>query len=388
MKTINSIRLILSVFAIAAFMLFVNSCKKTNIDMPANKNAEDARAAAIKAIKDKYGNVSAGVIINVNRDPKDLFYRNAATGNMVKIDKSNGNSVVCNYNCNNTSNPNDLHLVYTLSYIQRNYLCESTGANSNLNVSWTISVPFTPLLTFGSNTSTGTLKVTDPGSTLHTYSNLAITIRTIGADPDCSQNTLYEISYKAIQIPDSYFGTGMTMDASLNLYNNCALVGNLITTGDVAAADAYLQAELECYRVDKAYVNPPGGGSTYATIAGGYILCTNPSGFAPIDKHQVEYRLVNNGSGSLQWNDQSSVVYWGEILFTSTPIETVSPYDVIDLANMTSSSGTWLVRYRNIKTSNCDEIYSNNGNPSPPGPANANGNWGNSAFWFTEVWVL
>ena len=387
MKKIHSFKIITLIIAIVGFTLFLNSCKKANIDIPASQNAGDVRASIIKATKERYGNISAGIIVNVNRDPKNLFYRNAATGNMVKIDKSNSSSVVCNYNCNNTSNPADLHLVYTLSYIQRNYICES-GDKSDLNVSWTISVPFTPLVTYGLNTSSGTLKVTDPGSTLHTFSNLAITIRTIGTDPNCSQNTLYEISYKATQIPDSYFGTGMTMDASLSLYNNCALVGNLITTGDVTAADAYLQAELECYRVDRAYVNPPGGGTSYSTIAGGYSLCTNPFGFLSIDKHQVEYRAVNNGSGSLQWNDQTSVVYWGETLLTNTYIETVSPYNVIDLANMTSNSGTWLVRYRNIKTSYCDEIYDGtNSNPSP-GPINAGGDWGNSAFWFTEVWVL
>ncbi|MBK6379906.1 MAG: hypothetical protein IPF72_09330 [Chitinophagaceae bacterium] len=305
MKTINSIRLILSLFAIAVFILFLNSCKKTNIDMPANQNAEDARAAAIKAIKDKYGNISAGVIINVNRDPKDLFYRNAITGNMVKIDKSSNNNIVCNYNCGNTSNPADLHLVYTLSYIQRNYMCEAS-TKSDLNVSWTISVPFTPLTTYGLNSSTGTLKVTDPFSTLHTYNNLAITIRTIGADPDCSQNTLYEIKFTASSIPDSYFGSGMTMDASLNLYNNCSIVGNLINTGDVGAADLFLQAELPCYRVDKVWINPPGGGTSYATAFGNYNICSYPSGFALIDNHQLEYRQVTSGS-SLEWDDQSSL---------------------------------------------------------------------------------
>ncbi len=379
-----------ALIAIAALTMLTYSCKKADFRPPENRTAitaADAIAKTIAATKARYGNVSAGILVNINKDPKDLYYRNV-NSSMIKLKKANTSSVVCNYNCNNTSNPNDLHLVYTLSYIQRNYICESFSDKSDLNVSWTISVPFTPLTTFGSNTSTGMLKVTDPGSTLHTYSNLAITIRTIGADPNCSANTLYEIKYKAAQIPDSYFGSGMTMDASLNLYNNCALVGNLITTGDVTAADAFLQAELPCYRIDRAYVNPPGGGTSYSTITGGYALCTNPSGFTAIDKHQVEYRLVNNSSGSLQWTDQTSVVYWGETVFTNTYVETVGPYGVIDLANMTSSSGTWLVRYRNIKTSNCDEIYDGtNSNPSP-GPANAGGDWGNSAFWFTEVWVL
>lgn len=381
MKTLNKSKLILQLFA--AFIVIFYSCKKADIDIPPSQNAADLKAAIIKATKERYGNISAGVITTVNRDAKDIFYRDA-TGNMINLYKTNSNNIInpptCTYNCSNTTNPGDLHLVYTLSYIQRNYLCESTGANSDLNISWTISVPFTPLTSYGFNTSTGTLKVTDPGSTLHTYSNLAITIRTIGGDPSCGTNTLYEISYKALQVPDSYFGTGMTMDASLSLYNNCSLLGNLITTGDVTAADIFLQADLPCYRVDKVYVNPPGGGTSYATVAGGYNLCTNPSGFTPIDYHEVEYRLVNNGSGSLQWSDQTSTVYFGETILTNTPIAYVSPYDAIDLPNMTSSSGTWLVRYKNIKISYCDLIYNGGSNPD--------GNWGNSTFWLTEVWPL
>ena len=374
MKTLNKSKLILLLFA--AFILLLNSCKKTNIDVPATQNAADAKAAILKAVKERYGNTT-GIIVNVNKDPEDLFYRNVATGNMVKIDKSNTSNALCNYNCSNTTNPANLHLVYTLNYIQRNYLCESSGANSDLNVSWTISVPFTPLTTFGLNTSTGTLKVTDPGATLHTYSGLAITIRTIGADPGCGANTLYEIRYKAVQVPDSYFGAGMTMDASLSLYNNCALVGNLITTGDVSAADAYTQAHLPCYRVDKLYVNPPGGGTSYATVAGGYILCTNPSGFSTIDYHQLEYRLVTSGS-SLEWVDQSSSVYWGVPVGSGSPSATINPSTgVSNLLQMTASSGTWLVRYRNVKTNVCGVIGSSPG-----------ADWGNHFYWFVEVWTI
>lgn len=367
---------IISLIAFIAFVLVLNSCKKADIKPPNNNSAETARAAAIQAIKAKYGNVSAGIIINVNRDAKDLFYRDAATGNMIKVDKNNtGRGPLCNYNCNNTNNPANLHLVYTLSYIQRNYECESAN-KSNLNVSWTISVPFTPLTTYNGNSSNGTLKVTDPGGTLHTYSGLSITIRTIGADPGCAANTLYEISYQATQVPDSYFGSGMTMDASLSLYNNCALVNNLVTTGDVAGPDFTLYPHLPCSRVDKVWVIPPGGGSTYAQAFGNYNICFYPTGFTPIDYHQVEYRLVNNGSGSLQWDDQTTAIHWARPVGSGSDQPTVNPYTGSStLLQITASSGTWLVRYRNVKTSVCDIIDTNN-----PGA-----DWGDHFYWVVEV---
>lgn len=378
MKTINCFKIILPIIAIIVFIFGFNSCKKINTDMPVAKSQsqEDSRAAAIKALKDRYGNVSAGVITNVFKDPKNLFYRNAS-GNMVQIDKSTTNNTLCNYNCGNTSNPADLHLVYTLSYVQRNYLCESIS-QSDMKVSWTISVPFTPLVTYGLNTSSGTLKITDPGSTLHTYSGLAITMRNMGADANCAANTLYEISYTATAVPDSYFGSGMSMDASLSLYNDCALVGNLVTTGDVSVADAYTQPDLPCYRVDKVWVNPPGGGTNYTVAFGNYNICWYPTGFTPIDYHQLEYRFVTSGS-SLQWGDQSGTIYWAEPAFTNTPGPTISPYTgTFDLVNMTASSGTWLVRYRNVKTSVCDVISS--GSPG--------GNWGSQFYWVVEVWSI
>ncbi|HAO46796.1 MAG TPA: hypothetical protein PLP81_07425 [Saprospiraceae bacterium] len=365
--------------AIAAFTMFIYSCKKADLKPPETTPAaaSDAKARIVQAIKARYGNISAGYIVNINKEATESFYRNTA-GLMVRFQKNKsvtGNNIVCNYNCSNTSNPADLHLVYTLSYVQRNYKCENID-KSDLNVSWTISVPFTPLTTFGFNTSTGTLKVTDPGSTLHTYSNLTIAIRTIGADPYCSANTLYEITYKAEQIPDSYFGSGMLIDAALNLYNNCSIVGNLINTGDVAAPDISLYGDLPCYRVEKVWINPPGGGTSYATAGGCYNLCSNPGGFTSIDNHQLEYRKVTSGS-SFAWDDQSSTIYWGKNTTYNANLPNLGPYQVSNLENMVSGD-TWLVRYRNVKNSICDIIDTNN-----PGA-----NWGNQFFWIVEIWPL
>lgn len=379
MKTITSIRILIAVIAIASFTLILKSCKKADINPPDNKSTEAARAATIQAIKARYGNVSAGIIYKVNKEAKDLFFRNT-TGGMVNfrtikptLGSGGAENILCNYNCNNTNNPANLHLVYTLSYVQRNYIYES-GDKSDLNVSWTISVPFTPLTTYNGNNSTGTLKVTDPGSTLHTYSGLSITIRTIGADPNCGANTLYEITYKATLVPDSYLGSGMLISSALSLYNNCVLVGNLVTTGDTDAPDFSLYPHLPCSRVDKVWVNPYIGPNGCTTAAGCYNVGNYPNGFTPIDNHQVEYRQVNSGS-SYEWDDQTSTVYWGKNTTTNNIQATVGPYQTSDLENMIS--GNWLVRYRNMKTSYCGQIGS-----SP------DADWGNHFYWVVEYWPI
>ena len=76
MKTINSLRLILSLIALTAFMLVLKSCKKDD-SSTINNEAEASRVAAIKATKVRYGNISAEVIYKVNKDAEELFYRDA-----------------------------------------------------------------------------------------------------------------------------------------------------------------------------------------------------------------------------------------------------------------------------------------------------------------------
>ena len=191
MKTINSLRLIISLFAFAAFMLVLKSCKKSDDGKVNSQNAEAARSAAIKAVTERYGNVSAGIIYKVNKEAKELFYRNAS-GNMVSLNSisptSSGVAAPCTFNCSNTTNPANLHLVYSVSYVQRTYLCESTSSKSRLTANWIISVPFTPLTSFGGNTSTGNIKVTSPSSVVVNYNNNPISsIRNLGADPARSE---------------------------------------------------------------------------------------------------------------------------------------------------------------------------------------------------------
>ena len=373
--------------AITAFMLVLKSCKKTDIDAPNNKSAAATRAAAIQAIKAKYGNVSAGIVYNVNKTADEIFYKNAA-GNMVSLYGNSNNNVVarpCIFNCNNTTNPADLYITYTLDYVQRFYICENS-TKSTLSVKWTVSVPFaitneTPdgvLNTFGKVKFTPS---SGPAVILTATANDPnFTVTNLGTDPSCGVNTLYAVTYNFTEVDNSNFASSTQLDALLSLSNDCALIGNLLATGYVSAPTFNQNAYLPCNRIEKAYVNPNTGPSNCATVAGNYILCSPPSGLTPIDLHQVEYRQVTSTTGSLQWGGQISTVHWGVIPNTTTQWPTMSPYTgVLNLINMLNGSGTWLVRYRNVKTGTCNVI-------DPSGPPN--GDWGNPALWVTTVWYL
>jgi hypothetical protein len=393
MKTTKSIRFIATLMAMAAFMLVIKSCKKVDNDGTINtKEAEAAKAAAIKAVKAQYGDISAGIVYNVNKVADELFYKNAE-GEMVSLyataaTHSNGGADIsgtkpCGYNCSNTINPADLNLVYTLKYVQRLYMCES-NTKSSLKANWVISVPFTPLASFNGVNSVGNVKITSPTGVVLTLTNPPlnlIKIVKLGADPACSANSLYEINYTVSPIDNSYFGTGMLIDCSLNLYNDCTLVGNLVTTGFVRSPDFSLSAQTPCGRVDKVYINT----GSPASAAGNYIICSYPSGFTPIDQHQLEYRKVVSPTGSLQWDNQidifgvSSPVRWGRPVGTAADNPVISPTGGVSyLTLMTPGSGTWLVRYRNVKVNVCNVI-----SPASPG-----GYWGNPYNWVIEVWPL
>lgn len=389
MKSIIQFRFTIPIIAIAAFMIFLNSCKKTDFN---NNDPKAARAAAIKAVQERYGNVSAGIIFNVNKKADEMFYRNAQ-GKMVSLYEQQGNKgPILNrpcYTCDNAPTAGDLKLEYTLNYVQRWYKCESTADKSTLTANWTISIPFVPsyFSVFNLPDTWGYLQIIAPGGgsplTHTSYANVSpydFTMKYLG--PDCFNNKIYEVTYFFENVPDSYFGNGAQISASLSIEGPCSLIGGVATSGSVNAPTQSNDSYLPCNRIDKVWINPPGGGSSYATAAGNYMLCNYPSGFTLIDAHQVEYREVNS-STSFLWSDQTSQVHWGEPVGSSGEAPTINPSTgVSNLIGMTASSGTWLVRYRNVKTSVCDVIYGI-GNPPPP-----NGDWGSLFTWVTEVWVL
>ncbi len=167
----------------------------------------------------------------------------------------------------------------------------------------------------------------------------------------------------------------------MTVYNNCNITSNNNIIGWTAGPpftssfqDVFTHP---CDRTDQAYVVPNSGLNNCATVVGAYVICTPPSGFTGTTSHQVEYRAINSISGDL-WDDQSSTVYNGVVSGSGTPGTTVATLaaccDVIDLRNMLPSSGDWIVRYRNIYSTSCQQI------------SGTGSTW--TGVWHQEIWNL
>ncbi len=360
MKAINFLKLIIALTGIILFTFVLKSCKKSNDVLP-DKDPATIIADVKKAIQQKYGDISAGFVYPVNKTAAAIFYKNA-TGNMVKLyDYSSSLLNRPCVNCSQTSNPADLTIIYTLDYVQRFYMCENS-TQSDITAKWTVSVPFSIVATPNSYGKVKLTPTSGPAVELNTQNGTSNFIVTY-LGPACFNNKLYEITYKFTGVSNSDLLSGTTLDAFISLENDYSLLGYTASSGYVSAPSFSQDPYLPCNRIDKMYVNPNTGPSNCATAAGNYILCSPPSGLNVIDYHQVEYRAVNH-STSFLWDDQTSSVYWGQPTGTGTGDPALNPSTgVSNLVQMTPSSGTWLVRYRNVKTSVCDII-----NPLPGVP--------------------
>jgi hypothetical protein len=322
---------------------------------------------AINATRAAYGNVSAGEVINVNQISTNVSYKNSV-GQMVKLTTVPTENIVCNFNCTNTTNPANLNQVYTLSSFTRFYECEANGG-SKLYTNWNVSVPYTPTATGSSATVTFTPSGGSPG-TVTAYN---ITVRYLSADPNCAANSLYEVRYLAQWYTNNYFGVGGSITTTLNLANNCSLVGNMISTTITRGVVA--NTFKPCNRIDKVYINPNTGPGGTTTAIGNYVLCNPPSPFTPVDAHQIEYRKVTNAP-NYEWDLQTSAITKGKDVITGFDQTFITPYgQTIYFPGMTAGSGQWLVRYRNVINSSCGII---SGFP--------NSFWGSTLYYATEVW--
>lgn len=347
-----------------SFMAILNSCKR-NKELLSEPSVEQVKAATIKALQDKYGNVSAPIVYPIDKIA-DGFYINKNGLEIPIIKQHSGIQSVnsCSFDCNTASDPSDLDLVYTLDYVQRFFYCGST-TGSEITATWQISVPYT---IYPENQVNSTLKSkgrmrfkNSSGTILISNTNLQpINITSNGADPYCSSNFLYTVTYKWSGVADSYFSSGNTLECSLFAYNNCDLTGNNYLTSWVSAAvfpNGSGTYALPCSRIDKVWVNPSTGTSSSqcATAAGAYITCPSyPSGFTTTTSQQVEYRIRDNSS-SYRWTDQSpsSTVYNGTPVGTGSTSPIVSACcGVLNLDHIYQGASTygWLVRYRNVYT--------------------------------------
>lgn len=364
---------------IAAILL--NSCKKT-ADSNADENPADEKARIIETIKERYGNVTAPVIIPVNQPASSISYIDH-NGIFKPIGGNISTDATCGqYTCATAPSPSDLYVSYTLPYIKWYYTC---GTGHDLIATWSISVPYTVLLQdLNSSTySFGNIRIKSGSTVLATSGNLGngnLAIVNHGADPNCSSNTLYTVTYKWDDVSETYF-PGNSVECSLNLYNNCSLVNNINVVGWTSgppSPNSMLDVFTHpCDRIDQAFILPAGPSQTYTTVAGSYVVCSPPSGFTGTTYNQVEYRQVTplTNGGSLLWSAQTSDPHNGVAVGTTSPEVALlsSCCSVFNLLLMTDNSGEWLVRYRN-RHSGCSSAGSLGGTWLEP--------------WFTEYWNL
>jgi hypothetical protein len=349
------IKTAIAVMFITITMFTLNSCKKPAGDA-VSESTETTKAKAIRATIERYGRVTAPIIFQPMQAASGIFYKDV-TGNMVQYaGGENRIEATCGqYTCSTTSDPNDLYVTYTLEYVKWYYTC---GTGHDLTAIWKVSVPYTLLLQSGSNYSYGNIRIKSGGTVLITSGNLGqgnMTITNLGADPGCTSNTLYTVTYTWHDVADTYFPDN-SIEASFTIYNDCAITNYNTMVGYTFGATYTNQNDVfthPCDRTDQAWVTLNTGPNNCATILGAYVICTPPSGFTGADEHHVQYRAVKHFTSKL-WDDQSSSINSGIDPGTNLPSATLySCCDVLYLTNMVPSSGQWLVRYRN-KHSGCN----------------------------------
>jgi hypothetical protein len=383
---IQSIKFAGVIMFVTIAIFTINSCKKNNT-AEQKTEAPDYKAKAIQATIERYGRISAPVIFQPRQTASSISYKDAA-GNVILYDGAqNRTDAACGqYTCSTTSDPNDLYVTYTLKYIKWYYTCWASSTDEHdLTAIWKVSVPYSLLLQSGSNYSYGNIRILSGGSVVLTSGNLGqgnMSITNLGADPNCSANTLYEVRYTWFDVADTYFPDN-SLEASFTIYNDCSITNNNTIVSYTFGATYTNQNDVfthPCDRTDQAWVNPNTGPNNMATILGAYNICTPPSGFTGTANHQVEYRAVTH-STSLFWDDQTSNVYWGSTTGSSySPVATMnSQTGILFLNYMLPNSGDWLVRYRNRHTSCAPTINV------------TNENWNNSSGnnnYMTEYWPL
>lgn len=380
------IKIPLAILLMAVSVLLFNSCKKT--DTLSNKTKEKTeKEKIIEATIERYGAITAPVIYQPHKRATDIAYLDS-NGVSHQIGGGIRTEATCGqYDCSTAPTANDLYVSYTLEYVKWYYECPNSS--HNLTAIWKISVPYTVTLYYNSpfisRASYGEMRIKQPNGTVLITSNYLVSgsggnfeIVNNGTDPNCSSNTLFTVSYTWENIAGTYF-PGNEVECALNLYNDCAITNYNNTIGFTQGV-TYTNADVfthPCDRTDQAYINPNSGPNNCTTIAGAYIGCSPPSGFTGTNEHQVEYRLRTNSSSNL-WDDQpiiNSTIYNGTFSSSgSSQVATMAACcDVLYLFNMTPSSGTWLVRYRNRHTGCTPTIT-------------LNSNWGGN--YVTEVWTL
>lgn len=317
-----------------------NGCKKQDINSR-NTPSEDK---ALQEFRKKIANEGYQTVSLLNQKGFLVSYTDKA-GNEIVMNKRyssriNGIQAECGTKCEDATDPSELQPEATLLSCTRAFNCGSASQTSTLTVTWQLSLPYTILPESPLNSafkSKGRIRFkTSGGSVLYSYTDITpITITNLGVDPNCSEHTLFRVSYSLSEIDNAFFDTDNTLENGLFFYNDCDLVGfnNTVNYQSIYTWNIPGPATSPCTRTDKIWINPGAGagGTIVALGVGNSIGCTNPSGWVYPDIQYMEY-----------WNDADpSTVYTASL----------GILDVYTMTETTPNSGDWTIRYRNEITS-------------------------------------
>lgn len=322
-----------------AIVMF-NACKKQ--DTNGNNTSTDDKT--LQEFRKKMANEGYQTVTLLNQKGFTFSYTDK-DGNEVMMNNrysSRTNSIqdVCGTSCENASDPGDLQPDAILLSCTRAFNCGSASQTSTLTMTWQLSLPYTILLESPLNSafkSKGKIRFkTSTGSIFYSDTNITpITITNLGTDPNCSEHTLFRVSYSVSGIDNDFFDYGNTLENGMYLYNDCFLASynNTVNYQSIYTWNIPGPASSPCSRTDKVWINPGtgSGGTVVALGVGNTMGCTNPSGWISPDVQHMEY-----------WNNTDpSTVYTANI----------GPLGVYTMTETTPSSGDWTIRYRNEMTS-------------------------------------
>lgn len=374
MKTIKTAA-ILSVLLI--IITTFDACRKKDLNEQTISTSKKADNAAIerakKAIQAKGELVS--VVMPIDQKASDVYF---SDGNNKRIDMVElvnqmqaSRISVCDYQYDVNGDPIDdmFPSNFDINSIGFIYDCSAGGGSPNnyrVTLEWGLAVHHSILAQNNYGPGGGmlrsryTLKIKNSsGVTIATYSNNYLLFDDIHDLGDWSVDptrTLYKIN-ASINVPTSVFTNGVTYETTITLATDCSYTPQL--TGVYTETSVNSLNTQPCLRTDKVWVNPGTGPNGEMTGLGTFAICTPPFGYTVSANHQIQYRLKNQTNDS--WESQTSTIYPG-----SSSYITIDTYgsSIGYLTNMTSGTGTWLVRYRN----------DNSCSPSAP--------------WFVEKWPL
>ncbi len=357
MKTIISIKNVTAVIAVAAFILFLNGCKKTDINDKTTSTLDEKIMSNIKANVAQQMAKEGGIPqIFTRKQPVTTYWADQFGKPVTKEQMQNNFVSQCNY---------DLPAYCDLVQYARVYRCASTvyGAAGyflqfEFEISWNNNIV---KLGTGGNRTSGFADIIDAGgvtvqSLAFDDTNSDVQIVEIGQDPNPSypNNYIFRVKFVTTDfnthlVPELYINSGNhAVNFSAMFVTNCKSGGSpysLRTLPVTTYGFTGASGNDPCKRNDKAWVTtgPSSGGTMIVTgYNPGAVTCGYGGSFVAPDLQEVQYKI---DAGS--WQNVVNSTATGLGIANSAFLRGG------DFANVTGfPSGTphmVIVRYRNWK---------------------------------------